>query len=88
MNFKVFTGVLVVVLLVLGSVTSHPNKQQTLVLYALGKIMSDPEYLNLSGYQQLEVLELFFKPLIEAYEKKNNKSPKKMTFYWRIKRQI
>jgi len=46
--------------------------------------MSDPEYLNLSGYQQLEVLELVFKPLIEAYEEKINKSPKKMTFYWRI----
>jgi hypothetical protein len=84
MNFKVFTGVLMVVLLVLGSVASHPNKQQTLVLYALVKIMSDPEYLNLSGYQQLEVLELVFKPLIEAYEEKINKSPKKMTFYWRI----
>ena len=84
MNFKVFPGVLVVILLVLGSVASHPKKQQTLVINALGKIMNDPEYLNLSGYQQLEVLELIFKLFIEACSEKNKKSSKKMTFYWRI----
>jgi hypothetical protein len=73
MNFKVFTSGLVVVLLVLGSVASQTKNKPTLT-YALGKIMNDPEYINLSDYQQLEVLELIYTILIEAYSEKTQQA--------------